>query len=556
MERELRLMCGRSSLNINQSIRKLSLLFVAAFIALSSGLVYWQVVVAQDVTSNIHNGRNCLSDTAPKRGRIFDRNGVLLAESIPVTTGNFCGYKRVYYLKDYPSLAGLIGYYISPLYSSSGIERQYNDYLSGQVGATALGNVVNQTLHRPPVGSDIYLTIDTRIQKQLDYNFDHFSPTPDQFYVYKTDRASAIVSDPHTGEILAMLSRPTFDPNRIASGDLAYFNSLEQDPEQPLLERPLQATYVPGSIYKTVTLMAALDSGHANLTDPFYNDKTPGHPQAIGPITLGKGDQTETFGPVGNNIDGYTFHFPVDLRYGFTHSDNIIFAQVGVNTGESTWLDYNNRFYVGKQIPFDLPVTVSHVTRPNGQPLGTNGLGENAFGQGFDAVTPLQMTLFDNAVANNGVLMRPTVIKKIVDPNGTVISSPTPETLGTPISATTASQVRDALYGVVQCGSGKFGPTGVNYPPLLNTSPYGIIAKTGTGQAGGKVGAQAWLLTQAPYQNPNLTIVAMKENGGEAGSTVGPWLTHTYNDIFSNIIKIPTVPQPSPNFCFQTGLLQ
>jgi len=541
--------------NINQSIRKLSLLFIGLFIALSGGLVYWQVVVAQAVTSNVHNGRTCMTDNAPKRGRIFDRNGVLLAESVPDPTGNVCGYKRVYHLQDYPSLAGLIGYYISPLYSSSGIERQFDDYLSGRMGATALGNTINATLHRPIVGSDIYLTIDTRIQKQLDYNFDHFAPPPDQFYVYKTDRASAIVADPHTGEILAMLSRPTFDPNRIASGDLAYFNSLEKNPEQPLLERPLQATYVPGSIYKTVTLMAALDSGHAQLTDPFYNDHNPNHPQAIGPITLGHGNETETFGPVGNNIEGYTFHYPVDLRYGYTHSDNIIFAQVGVNTGESTWLDYNSRFYVGKQIPFDLPVTVSHVTRPNGQPLGTNGLGEDSFGQGFNAVTPMQMTMFDNAIANNGALMRPMIIKKIVDPNGTVISSPTPETLATPISDTTASQVRDAMYGVVQCGSGKFGPN-ASYPPLLDTSPYGIIAKTGTGQAGGPVGAQAWLLTQAPYQNPQLTIVAMKENGGEAGSAVGPWLTHTYNDIFSNIIKINPVPPAPLNYCATTGLLQ
>src|SRR5581483_5861268 len=226
----------------------------------------------------------------------------------------------------------------------------------------------------------------------------------------------------------------------------------------PLLERPLQATYVPGSIYKTVTLMTALDSGHAQLTDPFYNDKNPSHPQAIGPITLGHGDETETFGPVGNNIEGYTFHYPVDLRYGYTHSDNIIFAQVGVDTGESTWLDYNSRFYVGKQIPFDLPVTTSTVTPKGSTTLGTNQLAENAFGQGVNSITPLQMIMFDNGIANNGNLMRPTLVEKIADPNGTVIMSSTPQSLGTPITQTTASQVRDAMYGVVQCGSGRFAP--------------------------------------------------------------------------------------------------
>ncbi|HZR40055.1 MAG TPA: penicillin-binding protein, partial [Ktedonobacteraceae bacterium] len=85
-----------------------------------------------------------------------------------------------------------------------------------------------------------------------------------------------------------------------------------------------------------------------------------------------------------------------------------------------------------------------------------------------------------------------------------------------------------------------------------------IIAKTGTGEvgAGAKVGANAWLLTQAPYQNPQLTIVAMKENGGEAGPVMGPMVTRLYNDIFSNIRKIDTQPAADPNYCATTGLLQ
>ncbi len=538
-------------MNISRSIRRMTQLFVVLFIALSGGLVYWQVVVAQQVTSNIHNSRHCLSDSAPIRGRIFDRNGVLLADSEPSTT--ICGYQRHYFLSKYPSLAGLIGYYISPLFSSSGIEKQYDDYLSGRIGLTALNNTVNQTLHRPPVGDDIYLTIDVRIQQQLEYYFDHDVYPADNFYIYKTDRGSAIVSNPHTGEILAMLSRPTFDPNRIAAGDLNYFKSLESNPEQPLLERPLQSTLVPGSIYKTMTLMAALDSGKAHLNDPF--DKK----HALGPITVGSGDQTEVIGPTGNNLEPYTVNFPVTLRYGYTHSDNIIFAQVGVNTGMSTWMDYNNRFYVGKQIPFDLPVKPSTVTPLDGKPLGINGLAENAFGQGVDLVTPLQMTMFDNAVANNGELMQPSLISKIVDPNGAVVYSAQQKSLGTPISDTTASQVRDAMYGVTQCGSGRFGPTAA-LAPEMNTSPYAIISKTGTGQVppvnGKTQGANGWVLTQAPYQNPQLTIVAMRENGGEGGSVAGPMVTDTYNYVFSKIMKIPTAPAADPNYCLSTGLLQ
>ncbi|OLC63193.1 MAG: hypothetical protein AUH89_00230 [Ktedonobacter sp. 13_1_40CM_4_52_4] len=544
-------------MNISNNIRKLTQLFIVFFIALSAVLVYWQAVVAQQVATNIHNSRHCLSDSAPVRGRIFDRNGVLLAESKP--SNAICGYQRYYYVQNYPSLAGLIGYYISPLYGSSGIERQYDNYLSGRVGVTALNNYVNQTLHRPPVGDDIYLTIDVRMQALLDKYFDQAAPPADGLYIFKTDRGSAIIANPHTGEILAMLSRPTFDPNRIASGDLKYFNSLEKDPEQPLLERPLQSTYIPGSTYKTMTLQAGLDSGSAHLDDPFYNDHDPNHLQAIGPVTIGTGNETEVFGPIGNNLEPYTHTFPVTLRYGYTHSDNIMFAQVGAKMGASTWLDYNSRFYVGKKIPFDLPVKVSTVTPANGQPLKLNQLAENSFGQGIDSITPLQMTMIDNAIANNGVLMRPSLVLKIVDPSGAIVMSSSPQSLGTPISDNTASQMRDAMYGVVQCGSGKFGPT-PSLAPELDTSPWAIIAKTGTGEVpkvnGHTVGAEGWLLTQAPYQNPQLTIVAMKENVGEGGSAVGPMITRTYNDIFSKIMKIPTSPPVDPNYCFTTGLLQ
>src|SRR5690348_2204341 len=200
----------------------------ALFLALSVGLVYWQVIVTDAVTANAHNGRACLADSAPVRGRIFDRNGVLLAESKP-DKNSPCGYLRHYYE---PSLASLIGYYISPLYPATGLERQYDDYLSGHASANALGTIGNHLLHRPPVGDDIYLTIDVRIQRLVNKHFDD-PITIDNEKTYATDRGAAIVMDPHTGEVLAMVSRPGFDPNKLVSmtarGDLSYYNSLAQD---------------------------------------------------------------------------------------------------------------------------------------------------------------------------------------------------------------------------------------------------------------------------------------------------------------------------------------
>jgi peptidoglycan glycosyltransferase len=533
-------------MDVKTSIRKLALLFIACFMALSAGLVYWQVVVAQAVTDNPHNGRKCLLDNAPMRGRIFDRNGVLLAYSTPSPVG--CGYIRHY---TDPSLAGLIGYYAGPNYPPTGIEAAYNDYLDGKVGMTALENVLNQTLHQPPVGDDIYLTIDDRIQRIVNQDFD----TPvdlDHVNAFPSNRGAVIVTDPHTGEILALLSRPGYDPNELvqtlARGDLSYYNQLAQDrTNQPLLERPLQGSYVPGSIYKTLTLVAALDSGHATLNQEFDRQ------HALGPVYF----DGQAVGPVGNNIQGYTIHFPVTAEYGFAHSDNVIYAQIGVETGQQTWLQYNRRFFVGEKIPFALPVVTSHVLK-NGQPLATNELAADSFGQGFDTMTPLQMSLIDDAVANNGQLMQPQIIEKIVAPDKVPVMINSSQPLGNPqMSQQTATEVRQAMYGVVRCGSGSL------LPVKLSSSPWSIIAKTGTGQVSDTgTPAQAWLITQAPYsvtnptQLPSLTIVAMRENGGDGGQDVGPMVTAMYNDIFTQVLHVSQPPAPDPNYCCKTGLLQ
>src|SRR5207247_9532826 len=121
---------------------------------------------------------------------------------------------------------------------------------------------------------------------------------------------------------------------------------------------------------------------------------------------------------------------------------------------------------VARPIPIDMTVKVRTVTPGNSNSLKVNQLAENSFGQGIDSITPRQMTMIENGIANNGQLMRPTLVQKIVDPDGATVFSASPQPLGSPISDNTASQVRDAMYGVVQCGSGRFGPTAALAPEL------------------------------------------------------------------------------------------
>jgi cell division protein FtsI/penicillin-binding protein 2 len=553
-------------MNISTSIRRLTNLFIILFVMLSGWLVYWQVIAAQQVSSNVHNSRRCLIENSPLRGTIYDRNGQWLAKSV-LDANAQCGYRRVYFDA---ALAGLIGYYAGPNYPATGVEKQFDDVLSGRTGITTLSNTVNQLLHRAPVGDDIYLTIDDRIQQIVDQRFSeqyyNGYNAGDQEYVYPSDAGTVIVSNPHTGEILAMLSRPSYDPNKLVQtlqqNDLSYYNQLVQDPEQPLLERPLGGNYVPGSTFKTVTLMAALDSGKTTLAQTFDRQ------HALGPVNY----NGQNIGPSGNNIDGYTYHFPVTSEYGYTHSDNVIFAQLGVNTGFDTWMNYNRSFYIEGQIPFDLPVETSHVLPAGQSQMADNQLAADAFGQGTDFVTPLQMSLVNNIVANNGQLMRPTLIYKITEhktsdqDNPASIQTFNPQSLATPIKSDTAVQVRQAMYGVMQCGPGT--ENHVN----LSTSIWGIIGKTGTAQLSDvadtgqlAVGnrAEGWMLTEAPYtiqntdQLPALTIVAMREHGGDGAASTGPMIGNIYNDVFSKgYVQTNRVSVPGLSYCYQTGLLQ
>jgi cell division protein FtsI/penicillin-binding protein 2 len=539
-------------MNVSANIRQLTNIFILFFLALSGALVYWQVAVAQEVSTNVHNSRAILPGNTPVRGNIFDSNGVVLAYSKP-DPDVIGGYTRTY---TDPSLGGLIGYFV-PGYPSTGIEKEFDAVLSGRVGSTELGNTVNSILHRAPIGNDIYLTIDERIQQITDQHFDDATEGTNH-----SNRGSVVVSDPHSGKVLAMVSRPNFDPNKIVQtlqqNDLSYFEQLTADPDNPLLERPLQGKYAPGSTYKTMTLVAGLDSGKTTLGEQF--DKQ----QAIGPITI----NGQKIGPEGNNIQEYTRHFPVTTEYGFTHSDNLIFARIGVNTGFDTWMDYNKRFYVGEQIPFDLPVAVSQVLPPGKNTMEDNELAADAYGQGTDFVTPFQISILDNAIANDGQLMRPRLIFQIADHQtvtdtqknyqGNPIQTFDPQVLSAPMNPQTAKLTRQAMYGVTRCGSGSIIAS-------LVSSKTSIIAKTGTAQVGGEgTFPHGWMITAAPYtvtnpgQLPALTIVAMKENDGHGADAVGPLIAHTYEDIFNKgYVQTQFPPLPGQQqYCGKTGLLQ
>lgn len=549
-------------MRINASIRKLAIIFMVMFIAVSGFLVYWQVVKADQVTASPHNPRLCQPDNVPLRGNIYDRNGVVLAYSVP--DAHACGgYTRRY---TDPSLAGLIGYYVpGGLYPPTGLEAQFNDILSGATGQTAINNLLNKTLHTSQVGNNIYLTIDERIQKIVVQDYSNYTPDPTgtayvnhTYPTFPTDRGSAVVTDPHTGEILAMLSSPGYDPNKMvetlthSQNPTSYYSQLIKDSDNPLLYRPTQGLYSPGSTFKTVTMLAGLDSGATTL-DQEWDMQNAYHPWHV-PATANSPATTV----VGDNLGygQYVFHFPVNTEFGFANSDNIMFAHIGANAGEQKWLDYTRRMYFDQTVPADFPIAKSHVLQADGN-LNFANFVNDAYGQGVDFVTPLQMSLVDNTVANNGTLMRPMIISKITDRQKNVMQDSTPEQLSNVASPDAAYNTRVGMNAVATCGSA-WHITEDNRPPTT------IIGKTGTAEVGGGLSPHGWMITQGPFdinnaqQVPALTIVAMRENGGEGAYSIGPAIWHMYSDIFNqNLVKTQLPAWNDPNvFCPAHNLWQ
>jgi peptidoglycan glycosyltransferase len=331
-----------------------------------------------------------------------------------------------------------------------------------------------------------------------------------------------IAENPNTGEILAMVSKPSFDPNQIdATG---YFQKLQADPAHPLLDRATQGLYVPGSSFKTLTLIAALDAGKANLADQFTKDEAVNYVADGRPITWDdyvKGEWPQ-------------LNFPITLDQGYAYSDNVIFAREATNVGADTWLNYVSRFGIlvpGKDvqpIPFDAPFTQSQAFSRKPSDFDGALLAESGFGQGELQISPLTNAIMTSAVAADGVIHSPHVLLTAAVYGTTpqdAIASATPSTDGNQVfSADTAAKVRQSMWSVTDHGTAAFSPNPVSGAHLANSSVK-EGGKTGTAQLDSGFPHTWWISLapddQAPGGGPaKMTVIVMKEHSGEGACQV------------------------------------
>src|SRR4051812_40888285 len=230
--------------DLRRNIRHAAIGLVGGFLVIAVALGYWQVWRASDLGPDLANPRVALDRLTQPRGRILDRTGQVLASSEETPNGMVRHYAE-------PSLVHTTGFH-SPRYGDTNIEAVFDAELRGARALSPLDRLARDLLHRAPEPSDVGLTVDKRVH--------------DAAIAALGDASGAVVAlDPRSGAVLAMAATPYFDPS--ASDE--QIQRLQSDPKQPLFNRAIQATYVPGSTFKTVTASAAVDTGAVDLQQPF-----------------------------------------------------------------------------------------------------------------------------------------------------------------------------------------------------------------------------------------------------------------------------------------------
>jgi penicillin-binding protein A len=440
--------------------------FIIIFLLLAAQAAHVQLVERAAILDRPGDPRRAQS--VALRGDLLDATGLPLARSI--------GDRRVYAAG--AALAQIVGY-SSPVYGESGLEAALDPILSPRAPAGASAASFASLFGRaqaahPSKGGDVILTLRRDIAQVVDRALP------------RGIRGAAIVLDPRTGALLAAVSRPTFDPNTLA----ADWAALHGRSDAPFLDRSLDGLYPPGSTFKMVTASAALDSGTFTLDDHFED---PGVFE-IGGFALHNAEHEAT---------GYQ-----SFTGAFALSSNVDFAQIGVKMGLGTFYDYLHRYRVGEDTA--LAVAVSKDEVPAQATVSDSELAQMAFGQGSLAVTPLRMALVGAAIANDGVLMHPTLVKE-VRAHGAAPIRFQPAMWAQPITGQTAEAMRDLMLAVVKYGTG----TAAKLPSV------DVAGKTGTAtHPGGQ--PDAWFVCFAPAMAPRVVVAVVVEDAGYGGVVAAP----------------------------------
>ncbi|HEX2359162.1 MAG TPA: penicillin-binding transpeptidase domain-containing protein [Solirubrobacterales bacterium] len=463
---------------MNTPIIKLFGVVIVLYALLFGFTSYWSIFDAEGLENNVANKRPLLEEQQIDRGDILASDGSVIATSRPRGEGS----DRVF-IREYPE-GGLFGNPIGYSFVERGrvgFELSHNDELVGN--KTEFLSILDELRGQVQEGDHVQSSLDPEAQQTaLD--------------ALGGQQGSVVAMVPSTGEIRAMVSVPTYDPNDVVNSRA--FEALNEDENAPLFNRATQAGYQPGSTMKVVTATAALDSGEFEPSS-----------------TLDAGSPVEISGVPLENAGGQSFG-EIDMETALTNSVNTYWAQVGEELGTDTMYKYMDRFGFNEQPPLDYP---SFQIAPSGEfadgrLLGPGSdqidVGRMAIGQDKLNVTPLQMAMVASAVANDGELMEPRLWSKVIDPDGRE-DELDPERQSRVMSEETANTLTEMMTDVVNEGTGGAAALAEDQ----------VAGKTGTAEIDiPRSINQAWFIGFAPADDPQIAVAATVERTSGQGGTV------------------------------------
>lgn len=449
-----------SKTTLNKRLVFVMVFFVALFMTLALYLVYFQLFKRSDIENDSHNRRLWVNEDNIKRGSIYDRNGNVLAYSEEDSDGS--QYRIYNYGKSASSVTG----YSSKTYGKTGIEKSYNKELLALSGEN-LSNFRKMVV-KNDTGYDVHLSLDQNIQEIV---YEHI----------KDIKGSCVVMNPKTGEVLALVSNPSYDPNSVDED----WDDLIQNTDGPLVNRATSGAYRPGSTFKIVTATGLLNYG----LDTSYND--------TGVETIQGYDI--------RNFADQTFGM-VNLRSAFVNSINTYFASKTNDLGRDKYKELAEKFMINKDYEFDMDKNNAIIPFDD---LNQVDLAMTGFGYGKTQISPLHMAMITSAIANEGKMMQPRLVTKVVDKDGKIIEEKKEKVLSEVTSVENANIIRDMMVSVVNEGTG--------------TSAYldsvQIAGKTGTADKENNL-LDAWFVGFAPAYDPDIAIALVVEDSDDTGGVV------------------------------------
>ncbi len=463
----------------NREIMLVTWGFTLLFLLMAGYIAYYSVTHQQELINNSYNGRQKMLLAQNRRGTIYSQDGTILAQTVVDEEGK---EKREYPYQNLFSHA--VGYAIN---GRMGVEAQANYYLINSNAPLSQKASLDVTGEKYP-GDDVYTTLDVELQEVASKALG----------VYQ---GAIIVTEPETGRILAMVSKPDFNPEQIES---TWDDLIKDEESSILLNRVTQGLYPPGSTFKIVTALEYIRENPDTWQNYSY--------QCSGSMTRGE-----------DRIQCYhgSVHGSVNFTRSFAKSCNTSFANIGLSLDRRSFENTLNSLLFNQELPVTFISSVSRVDVS--EDISEADMMQVSIGQGITSITPMQLNMITCAIANEGVLMKPYLIDYVQNSAGNKIKEFSPSTYGNLMSNEEADILKQLMTDVVQEGTAT----------RLKGLSYTAAGKTGSAEYGTVKGdSHAWFTGFAPADDPKIAITIIIEGAGAGGDYAVPIAKRIFDRYF------------------------